>query len=80
MSSHCVYIENEGALFRGFGRSHPTEVYSHREGGWRPYKGSRPKPIEWGYEISEAEAHRMIEEEAKRLAAAGLGDFTPKRE
>jgi hypothetical protein len=30
-----------------------------------PYKGAVPKPIEWGYEIDEAEAREMmgIEEE-----------------
>lgn len=65
-----VYIENEGALFRGFARAYPTEVYHHRAGRWAPYTGSTPKPFEWGDEISEAEAHRAIEARAKRLSAA----------
>jgi hypothetical protein len=55
------FIENEGALFRGFSRSHPQEVW-HPESGWKPYIGSVPKPIEWGHEISRGEAWRMMAE------------------
>jgi hypothetical protein len=53
-------IENEGALFRGPGRSNPVEVWSP-EAGWEPYAGAdRPRGVEWGYEISELDAFRLI--------------------
>lgn len=59
-----VYIENEGALFRGVSRSLPAEVYSFRTKEWSAYTGRMPKPIEWGNEISDEEAEAMIAEEA----------------
>lgn len=52
------YIENEGALFRGSGRSMPKEIWNGST--WLSYKGSVPKPIEWGYEISEEEARALM--------------------
>jgi hypothetical protein len=51
-----IYIENEGVLFRGLSRSFPKEVWGHKTHTWHPYTGSVPKPIEWGDEISAAEA------------------------
>jgi hypothetical protein len=54
------FIENEGTLFRGPSRSFPREIWSHLERAWLPYVGSVPKPVEWGCEISQAEAWRMI--------------------
>lgn len=56
-----VLIENEGALFRGFGRSFPQEVWNPGS-GWKPYKGKVPKPEEWGYVIDEAEADALVAE------------------
>lgn len=56
-----VYIENEGALFRGPARSNPAEVWSVAKGAFVPYKGSKEKPIDWGHEISEAEANELME-------------------
>lgn len=53
-----VYIENEGALFRGPSRSWPKEVWNGKE--FAPYQGSVPKPIEWGDVISENEAKSMM--------------------
>lgn len=53
-----IYIENEGALFRGPARGLPQEVWAG--GKFVPYKGSVPKPIEWGSEISEAEAKSLM--------------------
>lgn len=60
-----VYIENEGALFRGFARAWPKEIWSVKEGKFVPYKGAVPKAEEWGYITDEAEAKEMmgIEEE-----------------
>ena len=55
-----VYIENEGALFRGPARGVPEEVWSAREGKFVPYKGSKDKPIDWGNIISEEEASKMM--------------------
>jgi hypothetical protein len=54
------FIENEGALFRGPSRSFPREIWSHLERTWVPYTGSVPKPVEWGTDITKAEAWRMM--------------------
>lgn len=50
------YYENEGAIFRGFARAWPQEVWSDRQREWLPYEGRVPKPVDWGSEISEEEA------------------------
>jgi hypothetical protein len=62
---NMIYIENEGALYRGPARGVPREIWNAKEKKFVPYKGAVPKPIEWGYEIDEAEAREMmgIEEE-----------------
>jgi hypothetical protein len=54
------YIENEGALFRGPSRSFPKEVWSRKQREFVPYTGTTPKPVDWGDEISEAEAINMM--------------------
>lgn len=53
-----VYIENEGALFRGESRAWPKEVWTGSE--FKPYTGKVPKDIEWGDVITEAEAEVMM--------------------
>ena len=53
-----MYIENEGVLYRGPSRNEPHERWA--SGQWIPYSGSRMKPYEWGYEISEDEAREMM--------------------
>lgn len=53
-----IYIENEGALFRGPARAWPKEVWNGK--AFEPYKGAVPKDIEWGSEIDEAEARRIM--------------------
>ena len=64
-----VYIETEGALFRGPDRGVPEEVYF--KGGWQPYAGKdRPRDVSWGWEIDEAEAHRIM---------ARIDGVTPER-
>ena len=56
-----VFIENEGALFRGVGRAWPEEVWNARVGKFKPYPiGEEPKPVNWGDVISEEDAHRMM--------------------
>ncbi|WP_119154218.1 hypothetical protein [Caldimonas tepidiphila] len=55
-----IYIENEGALFRGPARGVPREVWSPKDGRFVPYMDSAPKPIDWGNEISEDEAREMM--------------------
>ena len=55
-----IFIENEGALFRGPSRSFPTEVWHPDERRFVPYEGKTPKGIEWGTEISAAEALNMM--------------------
>jgi hypothetical protein len=64
------YIENEGALFRGYARGYPEHVYSFRQRKWLPYTGSVPKGVEWGEFISDEEAEAWIAREAGDEAAA----------
>jgi hypothetical protein len=59
-----IYIENEGALFRGGSRANPAEVYDFKAKEWSAYTGKVPKPIEWGDIISADEAEQMMAEEA----------------
>lgn len=53
-----IYIENEGALFRGPARAWPREVW--QGGQFVPYTGAVPKGIEWGNIIDEEQARRMM--------------------
>ena len=53
-----IYIENEGALFRGPARAWPREVWVN--GQWQAYRGQVPRDIDWGNEIDEAEAQRLM--------------------
>ena len=53
-----IYIENDGALFRGPARAWPKEVWL--DGAFKPYSGSVPKDIDWGNIIDEAEAKKMM--------------------
>lgn len=53
-----IYIENEGALFRGPARAWPKEVWDGSK--FTPYTGRVPKDIEWGHIIDEAEAKRLM--------------------
>lgn len=58
-----VFIENEGALFRGPSRSHPAEVYHGANRGWEPYPDAgKSKPIEWGNEMTPEEASELMRE------------------
>jgi hypothetical protein len=55
-----IYVEQDGALFRGFSSGHPQEVWWARKGRWEPYsfEGDH-KPVEWGSEISLSEALKL---------------------
>lgn len=53
-----IYIENEGALFRGPARAWPQEVWNGSK--FVPYQGAVPKDIEWGDEIDEAAAQKIM--------------------
>lgn len=53
------YFENEGALFRGEVRVAPKEFWSFKEKAWKPYASAEPKAVDWGSEVSEAEAKAM---------------------
>lgn len=55
-----IYIENEGAIFRGPSVSFPKEVWSVQDRKWTPYTGETPKRQGWGDEVSEAEAHKVM--------------------
>jgi len=64
-----IFIEHEGSLYRGLSRAWPKEVWSQRQRKFLPYTGNVPKPIEWGSEISEAEAiNTMMGALPKRVA------------
>jgi hypothetical protein len=39
-----IYIENEGALFRGPSRSFPKEVWGHKTHTWHPILAPFPSP------------------------------------
>ena len=49
-------FENEGAIFRGYHRHSPLEVWDRRQQIWKPYGGRVPKPVEWGTEIAAVDA------------------------
>lgn len=62
--SKLIFIENDGALFRGPSRGLPKEVWSKRTQSWKPYTFSEAfKPVEWGQEISAAEAAELMKGE-----------------
>lgn len=61
-----IYIENDGALFRGPARAWPKEVWNGKE--FVAYKGTVPKDIEWGSEIDENEAKRLMGENEEQPA------------
>ncbi len=55
-----LYIENDGALFRGPARGVPLEVWNGSE--FVPYKpAGQPKLVDWGTVISEEEAQFFME-------------------
>lgn len=57
-----LYIEHEGALFRGPARGVAVEVWNPLEKKFTPYKlAGQPKPVDWGEIISAAEAQRFME-------------------
>lgn len=60
MTRHKTLIENEGAIFRGPSRSFPKQVWDRRKQEWSAYNRSVPKPMEWGWEVSEAEAVQFM--------------------
>ncbi|MEK7661223.1 MAG: hypothetical protein AAB680_04200 [Pseudomonadota bacterium] len=53
-----VYMENEGALFRGPRDYYMTEVFSTREQIWKPYTGIKSKPGYWGNVLSQEELEK----------------------
>lgn len=62
--TNVVYIEHDGALFRGSSRSLPKEVWSFKEQRWKPYAfDAQWKPVEWGTEITEREFARLAREQ-----------------
>jgi hypothetical protein len=54
------FFEHDGGLFKGNFRSAPLEMWSRKQGKWIPYPGDLPKAIDWGSEITEAEAQSMM--------------------
>lgn len=55
-----VYIENEGALFRGPARGVPLEVWVPGLQRFMPYTGTKNKPVDWGTVITEEAAAAMM--------------------
>lgn len=64
LESNLLYIENEGALFRGPARGVPLYIWSSHECKFVPYKlAGQPKPIDWGNVIDEIEAKRLMRDQ-----------------
>lgn len=57
-----IYIENEGALFKGRKVNIPNEVYSFKDGVWKTYKGEVPKPFDWGQEVDAKYVEQAIKD------------------
>jgi hypothetical protein len=55
-----IFLEHEGSLYRGISRAWPKEVWSRRRRKFIAYTGAVPKSVEWGTEITEAEATNMM--------------------
>lgn len=70
-----IYIENEGALFRGPARAWPKEVWNGS--AFEPYKGDMPKDIDWGNEIDEAEAQRLMGDQQEQQQPAEAASPQP---
>ncbi|WP_201833165.1 hypothetical protein [Microvirga zambiensis] len=56
--SKYIFIENEGALFKGPSTAWPREIWDGTK--FTPYTGDVPKGIEWGNKIDQAEAERLM--------------------
>ena len=70
-----LFIENEGALFRGPARAWPKEVWNGK--AFEPYTGAVPKDIEWGTIIDDADASRMMGFAAVDDSGADFGQQEP---
>ncbi|MNV78821.1 hypothetical protein D3C71_1723370 [compost metagenome] len=56
-----IFIENDGALFRGPTRGLPQEAWSARERRFLPYaQAGEIRPVDWGHVITESEAQAMM--------------------
>ena len=51
-----ILIENDGAIFRGSSVSFPSEVWDLARQKWVTYRGTVPKPVQWGNVISAIDA------------------------
>jgi len=74
-----IYIENEGALFRGPARGVPLEVWSARKNMFVPYEGSKDKPVDWGHVVSASEAEAMMEHSRMEYQQEVYGDIPADR-
>lgn len=54
-----VFIENDGALFRGVARGLPDEVWHAGKQQFVAYK-SEPKPVDWGEIVDEDRAREIM--------------------
>jgi len=56
-----MYIEHDGAIYRGPARGVPLEVWRPTEGRFVPYPlAGQPRDISWGTELTEDEARRLM--------------------
>lgn len=70
MEKKLKFIENDGALFKGPARGVPLEVWNPVKLAFEPYKDAgKPKPVEWGNIIDEAEANEMMSEDRAKGGA-----------
>lgn len=62
-----LYIENEGALFRGPARGVPLEVWDGSK--FIPYAlAGQPKPVNWGNLVTDEEAKQMMNANPKDVS------------
>lgn len=58
-----VFIENDGALFRGPWRDTPMEVWSAAAGAFVPYtQRGKPRDVSWGTVITPNEAYALMDQ------------------
>jgi hypothetical protein len=66
-----LFIENEGALFRGPSRGWPTHVWSPNDRAFVAYEGNVPKTVDWGEIVDDARASEMIGFNVQTLPPCG---------
>ena len=51
-----IYLERNGAIYRGYRPDAPMELWDEAMQIWQPYAPVGPIPIDWAREVSSEEA------------------------